>query len=128
MIETPKFLMAFFLALPLFMGALPFVVMGKLTPYQTLKWVAFSFLGVVGFSLLSALLTTCSLQEALFLSRETFECRPIPMLRAVFASYVVLIAGLGVAPVVALASTVRRLKRSNPAVKRDAPQAARPLP
>lgn len=113
MIETPKFLMAFFLALPLFMGALPFVVMGKLTLYHALKWVAFSFLAVVGFSLLSSLLTTCSFQEALFLAREAFECRPIPMHRSVFASYVFLIAGLGVMPIVAIASIVRRLLRFN---------------
>lgn len=105
MIETSKFLIAFFLALPLFMGALPFVVMGKLTPYHALQWVAFSFLAIVGFSLLSSLLTTCSFQEALFLARETFECRPIPMLRAVFVSYVVLIAGLGVVSVAAIVST-----------------------
>ena len=113
MIETPKFLMAFFLAVPLFMGALPFIVMGKLKVYHALKWLGFSFLGILGFSLLSSLVTTCSFQETLFLVRETFECRPIPLLRAVFVSYVVFFAGLGVALTAALASAVRRLKRSN---------------
>ena len=127
MLETPQFLMATFLALPIFVGALPFVVMEKLDLPQILKWLGVSSLAVVASSLLAALLTNCSFQEVLLLLRETFECRPISMLRAVFVSYVFLFAGAATFPFVAAARALRCLKRPNPAVKRDAPQAARPL-
>lgn len=101
--------MAAFLALPCLVGVLPFVVMGKLKLPQVLKWLGVSFLAVFTSSLLTALVTNCTFQEALFLLRETFECRPFPMLRTVFVSYVLLIAGAVTFPFVVVARTFRYL-------------------
>ena len=114
MFEMSKFVMAAVIALPIFVGTLPFVVMGKLGLSHVLKWLGISILAIFAASLLTALLTSCSFQDALFLLRDRFECRPISMLGTVFFSYVLLIASIATLPVVLVARALRQLNRPVP--------------
>lgn len=121
MYQKPDLLMAGLFALPMVLAFLPFIVMGRVGLGRTLRAVVLSAIGVLAMSILAALLSSCSFEEAFFLARPTHECGPIPMLRAVFAMYVLFLASAASLPFVAIAAAIRHIKRPNPAVKRRVP-------